>query len=116
MVKPLMFYGTPAWHPSINENITKFEKLQKRALRFVQGWQIPEARKTELLTVKQQLDYNDLTFFRKCLDGDTDMDAMARITPGRIIRGDTGEHRRLILPKARTDLGRHSFSSRLAKQ
>jgi hypothetical protein len=41
------------------------------------------AKKTQLLNLDQQLKYNDLTFFRKCLDGDTDMDAMARITTGR---------------------------------
>jgi len=85
MVKPLMFYGTPAWHPSTQTNVAKFERVQKRALRFVYGRHIPEAPKTELLTVPQQLAYNDLTFFRKCLDGDTKMDAMARITTGRVM-------------------------------
>ncbi|CAB3370560.1 Hypothetical predicted protein [Cloeon dipterum] len=33
MVKPLMFYGTPAWHPSTQCNIQKFERVQNRALR-----------------------------------------------------------------------------------
>jgi hypothetical protein len=113
MVKPLMFYGTPAWHPSTQTNVAKFERVQKRALRFVYGRHIPEAPKTELLTVPQQLAYNDLTFFRKCLDGNAEMDAMARITTGRVMRNSDGEHR-LIPPKARTDLGLHSFSFRLA--
>jgi hypothetical protein len=34
MVKSLMFYGTPAWHPSTEVNKTKFERVHKRALRF----------------------------------------------------------------------------------
>jgi len=63
---------------------------------------IPEVPKTELLTVLQQLAYNDLTFF--CLDGDAEMDAMARITKGRVTRNSDGEHR-LIPPKSRIDLG-----------
>jgi hypothetical protein len=115
MVKPLMFNGTPAWHPSTQVNVDKFVKVQKRALRFVYGRHIPEESKSQLLTVRQQLKYNDLTFFRKCLDGDTDMDAMVRITTGRVMRNSDGEHR-LIPPKARTDLGLHSFSFRLATQ
>jgi hypothetical protein len=40
-----------------------------------------------------QLRYNDLTFFFKCLDRDVDMDAIARITTGRIMRNSNGEHR-----------------------
>jgi len=115
MVKPLMFYGTPAWHPSTEVNKTKLERVHKRALRFVYGRHIPEQNKTQLLNVDQQLRYNDLTFFRKCLDGDTDMDATARITTGRTMRNANGEHR-LIPPKVRTDLGIHSFSFRLATQ
>ncbi|XP_059489267.1 uncharacterized protein LOC132204659 [Neocloeon triangulifer] len=115
MVKPLMFYGTPAWHPSTQVNMKKFERVQNRALRFVHGRHISEAAKKELLSVQQQLKYNDLTFFRKCRDGETNMNAMARITVGRVMRNTDGEHR-LIPPKARTDLGLQSFSFRLAQQ
>ncbi|CAB3387866.1 Hypothetical predicted protein [Cloeon dipterum] len=76
MVKPLMFYGTPAWHLSTQCNIQKFERVQNRALRFVHGWHVSEKARKELLTVHQQLSHNDLIFFRKCLDGETGMDAM----------------------------------------
>jgi hypothetical protein len=96
-------------HPSTEVNKTKLERVHKRALHFVYGRHIPEQNKTQLLNVKQQLRYNDLTFFGKCLDVDTDMDAMTRITTGRIMRNSNGEHR-LIPPKVRTDLGIHSFS------
>ncbi|CAB3378975.1 Hypothetical predicted protein [Cloeon dipterum] len=37
MVKPLMFYGTPAWHPSTQSNIQKFERVQNR-VRSVRAW------------------------------------------------------------------------------
>jgi hypothetical protein len=48
------------------------------------GWHtLYGAEQNAAANVHQQLRYNDLTFFRKCLDGDTDMDAMARITTGR---------------------------------
>jgi len=102
-------------HPSTQVNKTKLERVHKRALRFVYGRHTHEQNKTQLLNVDQQLRYNDLTFFRKCLDGDTDMDATARITTGRTMRNSNGEHR-LIPPKVRTDLGIHSFSFRLATQ
>jgi hypothetical protein len=84
MVKPLIFFGTPAWHPSTGVNKDMLEHVHKRAFRFVYGRHIPEQSKTRLLNVDQQLRYNDLTLFRKCLDGDTD--AMARITTGRVMR------------------------------
>ncbi|CAB3368687.1 Hypothetical predicted protein [Cloeon dipterum] len=86
MVKPLMFYGTPAWHPSTQCNVQKFERVQNRALRFVHGRHVSEKARKELLTVHQQLSHNDMTFFRKCLDGETDMDAMERIVVGRTMR------------------------------
>jgi len=111
MVKPLMFYGTLAWHPSTRKNVAKFERVKKRALRFVYRRHIPEAPKTELLSVPQQLAYNDLTFFRKFLDWDAEMDAMAQITKDRVMRNSDGEHR-LIPQKSRTDLDIQSFSFR----
>ncbi|CAB3374422.1 Hypothetical predicted protein [Cloeon dipterum] len=115
MVKPLMFYGTPTWHPSTQCNIQKFERVQNRALRFVHGRNVSEKARKELLTVHQQFSLNDMTFFRKCLDGETDMDAMERILVGRTMRNADGEHR-LIPPRARTDLGVHSFSFRIVQQ
>ncbi|CAB3384673.1 Hypothetical predicted protein [Cloeon dipterum] len=89
MIKPLMFYGTPAWHPSTQCNIQNFERVQNRALRFVHGRHVSEK---ELLTVHQQLSHNDMTFFRKCLDGESDMDAMERIIVDRTMRNVDGEH------------------------
>jgi hypothetical protein len=84
--------------------------------RFVYRRQIPDASKTELLLVDQQLLYNDLNFFRKCLEGDAEIDAMARITAtGRVMRNSGGQHR-LNPPKVRTDLGHGSSSYRVATQ
>jgi len=94
--------------------VDKFERVQKRALRFVYGQQMPEAPKNELLIIPQQLAY--LIFFRKYLDGDAKIDGMARIGRGRVMRNSDVEHR-LIPPKARTDNGTAStLSFRLATQ
>ncbi|CAB3388561.1 Hypothetical predicted protein [Cloeon dipterum] len=115
MVKPLTLYGTPVWHPSTQSNINKFERVQNRALRFVHGRDVSENASKELLTVHQQLSLNDMTFFRKCLDGETEMDEMERIMVARTMRNADGEHR-LIPPRSHTDLGLNSLSIRIAQQ
>jgi hypothetical protein len=99
-----------AWHPSTEVNKTKLERVHKRALHFVYGRHIPEQNKTQLLNVDQQFRYNDLTFFRKCLDEDTDMDAMARITTGRIVRNSNCEHRLIPQERALTSVSTRSLS------
>ncbi|CAB3387418.1 Hypothetical predicted protein [Cloeon dipterum] len=116
LVKPKLFYGSPAWHPSTKTNTEKMIRVQNRALHFIHGRRIPPPIQQNFLSVPAQLVYNDLLFFKKCLAGVTDYDAMARITQGRVHRGDDPLHPRLQQPPARTDLGKNVFDFRVVKE
>ncbi|CAB3387096.1 Hypothetical predicted protein [Cloeon dipterum] len=116
LVKPKLFYGSPAWHPSTKTNTEKMIRVQNRALHFIHGRRIPPPIQQNFLSVPAQLVYNDLLFFKKCLAGVTDYDAMARITQGRVHRGDDPLHPRLKQPPARTDLGKNVFDFHVVKE
>ncbi|XP_065335024.1 uncharacterized protein LOC135936210 [Cloeon dipterum] len=117
LVKPKLFYGTPEWHPSTKTNTEKMIRVQNRALHFIHGRCIPPPNQQNLLSVPAQLEYiNDLLYFKKCLAGVMDYDAMARITPGRVHRGNNPLHPRLQLPSSRTYLGKNIFDYRVVKE
>jgi hypothetical protein len=84
MVKPILFYGTPAWCPG-KTNIGKIERVQRRALKFIHGSNPPLTKK--IMPVEMQLRYNDLHFFKKCETGDIDCNVRERIVERRTLRG-----------------------------
>ncbi|CAB3386481.1 Hypothetical predicted protein [Cloeon dipterum] len=59
---------------------------------------------------------NDLIFFKKSLCGLTQYNAMARITEGRVNRGDDPLHPRLQQQPARTELGQNAFDYRIVAE
>ncbi|CAB3387627.1 Hypothetical predicted protein [Cloeon dipterum] len=95
LVKPKLFYGTPAWHPWTKANIGKMARTQNKALHFIYGRHVPPPQNMKMLSVPAQLVYNDLLLFKKSLCGLTDYNAMARIIVGRVHRGDDPQHPRL---------------------
>ncbi|CAB3384667.1 Hypothetical predicted protein [Cloeon dipterum] len=105
LVKPKLFYGTPAWHPWSKANIRKIARTQNKALHFIYGRHVPPPQNMKMLSVPAQLVYNDLLLFKKSLCGLTDYNAMARIIVGRVHRSDDPQHPRLQQPPARTGLG-----------
>jgi ribonuclease P/MRP protein subunit RPP40 len=113
LVKPIMFYATPAWTPALKVNTQKLVKVQKRALRFIYKNNAPPPRQQNIMPIEMQLRYNDLVFFKSCLSGATDFDPMGRIIEGRIMRGVEGEHRRLIPPRVRSEFGQSAYSFRI---
>jgi hypothetical protein len=115
LVKPIMMYGQPSWHPTSQGNTSSLEKVQKRGLHFIFGRHLPPPRQQGIMPISMQLRYTDLNFFKKCLSGATDFDARARIIEGRVLRGDDSRHPRLQQPPARGELGRSSFSYRIVK-
>jgi hypothetical protein len=72
MVKPILFYGTPAWHPN-GTNIKKIDRVQQRALKFIHGSNAPIKKQKKIKPVEMQLRYTDLLFFKKCETGDIDL-------------------------------------------
>ncbi|CAB3387105.1 Hypothetical predicted protein [Cloeon dipterum] len=113
LVKPKLFYGTPAWHPWTKANIGKMARTQNKALHFIYGRHVPPPQNMKMLSVPAQLVYNDLLLFKKSLCGITDYNAMARIIVGRVHRGDDLQHPRLQQPPARTELGQCVFDYRV---
>ncbi|CAB3375200.1 Hypothetical predicted protein [Cloeon dipterum] len=116
LVKPKLFYGTPAWHPWTKTNTEKMARTQNKALHFIHGRHVPPPEKQNMLSVPAQLAYNDLLFFKKSLCGLTEYNAMARITEGRVLRGDDPLHPRLQQPPARTELGQNAFDYRIVAE
>ncbi|CAB3382996.1 Hypothetical predicted protein [Cloeon dipterum] len=116
LVKPKLFYGTPAWHPWTKTNTEKMARTQNKALHFIHGRHVPPPEKQNMLSVPAQLAYNDLLFFKKSLCGLTEYNAMARITEGRVHRGDDPLHPRLQQPPARTELGQNAFDYRIVAE
>ncbi|CAB3388827.1 Hypothetical predicted protein [Cloeon dipterum] len=117
LVKPKLFYGTPAWHPAWTKtNTEKMTRTQNKALLYIHGRHVPPPEKQNMLSVPAQLAYNDLLFFKKSLCGLTEYNAMARITEGRVHRGDDPLHPRLLQPPARTELGQNAFDYRIVAE
>jgi Reverse transcriptase (RNA-dependent DNA polymerase) len=82
MVKPILFYGTPAWHPN-KTNVTKIDKVQSRALKFIHGSNASIEKQKKIMPVEMQLRYTDLLFFKKCETGDIDCDVRERLGGAR---------------------------------
>ncbi|MGL5405370.1 MAG: hypothetical protein ACRDCT_21800, partial [Shewanella sp.] len=114
MVKPILFYGTPAWHPESKGNVEKIEKIQRRALKFIHGKSAPAVDK-KLMPVCKQLAYNDLLFFKKCETGAIDCNARERIIEQRVLRGSSANAHPKLQPMhpPRTKFAEHAFSFRV---
>jgi len=117
LVKPILFYGTPAWSPiNTDANMNKLIKMQKRGLHFIHGKHLPPVRDQNMLTIEMQLRYNDLLFFKKSETGVIDFDARARISiASRVLRGDNPLRPRLQPPPFRTHDGQCAFPVRVVK-
>jgi hypothetical protein len=64
LVKPIMTFGLPAWHPTTAENTNKLEGLQKRALHFIHGRQLPPVHEQVVMPMAMHLQHTDLVFFK----------------------------------------------------
>jgi hypothetical protein len=56
------------------------------------------------------LEYTDLVLLHRCTTNNTDSDVRARITEGRVLRGDDIQHPRLQPPTTRIEFGRRAYS------
>ncbi|CAB3387840.1 Hypothetical predicted protein [Cloeon dipterum] len=115
LVRPVMTFGLPAWHPTTQDNVNRLERVQKRAVHFIYGRNPPPANEQKIMPFPMLLRYNDLIFFKKCECGETDFNARARIIEGRVLRGDSGQHPRLQPPPTRSVFGQRAFSFRVVK-
>ncbi|CAB3381625.1 Hypothetical predicted protein [Cloeon dipterum] len=65
LIKPILTFGLPAWHPTTQANTTKLERVQRRALRFIHGRRPPPPQEAKIMPIQMHLDYTDLNFFKK---------------------------------------------------
>ncbi|XP_065336851.1 uncharacterized protein LOC135937619 [Cloeon dipterum] len=115
LVRPVMTFGLPAWHPTTQDNVNRLERVQKRAVHFIYGRNPPPANEQKIMPFPMLLRYNDFIFFKKCECGETDFNARARIIEGRVLRGDSGQHPRLQPPPTSSVFGQRAFSFRVVK-
>jgi Reverse transcriptase (RNA-dependent DNA polymerase)/Endonuclease-reverse transcriptase len=115
LVKPIMTFGLPAWHPTTAANTNKLERVQKRALHFIHGRQLPPVTEQQLMPMAMHLQHTDLVFFKRCTAAATDFDVLARLSEGRSMRGDDLRHPRLQPPTTRSEFGRRAFSFRVVQ-
>ena len=76
MVRSILTFGTPAWHPTSKSNLDKLERVQGRATRLILGYKktAPESAATRLSrcklpSISDYLDRVDIKFLSKCLSG-----------------------------------------------
>ena len=108
LIRPIMFHGTPGWHPTTAENVLKLQRLQNRASRFIFGKSRSHELDGRIMSIKQHLMYTDLLYLYKCRNGLLDTDITQAVTSGRPIRGQEGVVR-LIPPKVRTTFYQKGF-------
>ena len=79
MVRSILLYGTPAWHPTSKANLEKLERVQGRATKLIMGYKrtAPVSAETRLISCKlpsinNYIEQADLKFLSKCLSGACD--------------------------------------------
>jgi hypothetical protein len=115
MVRPLLLYGTPAWHPTTQENLLKLERIQRKGLRFIYGASPPTPAVSKILPLASHLLLNDMCYVSGPLSGRIRSDVMSGVAEGRVIRGQGGVHR-LIPPRARTTARQCNFVYRAVNE
>ena len=104
-------YSSSVWDPHTPDNITKIEKVQRRAARFTTNTYTRESSVTKLL---QNLKWTPLserrarsksTLFYKALNGDIHLP----INNLNLTQATTRQQQNFYVPYARTNAYKHSF-------
>ena len=108
LIRPILTYGAPAWHPTTKENVHKIQLLQNRVSRFIYGKDCTHELDGKILSHNLHLNFLDLLYFYKCRNNLIDSNVTSAVVEGRPFRGQDGVNR-LIPPKARTSLYQQGF-------
>jgi hypothetical protein len=111
LIRPVMSYGAPAWHPTSNENMKKLQLLQNRVSRLIYGYDSTHKLDCKIMSHVNYLKFLDIFYFYKCRNDLVDVRVTDVVTTGRVIRGGGGVNR-LIPPKVRTSLYQNGFVCR----
>ena len=108
MIRPILCYGVPGWHPTTKENVHKLQLIQNRASRFVFGKMNTHMLDRFIMSHENYLKYMDCIYFFKIRNGLLDCHVTDAVVVGRPIRGQEGVNR-LVPPRARTSMYQQNF-------
>ena len=108
LIRPIMMHGTPGWHPTTKDNISKLQRIQNRASRSIFGKRCSHELDNRIMSVNHYINYTDLLYFYKCRNGLIDSSITQVVVTGRAFRGQEGVYR-LIPPKVRTTMYQRGF-------
>jgi hypothetical protein len=103
LIRPILVFGAPGWHPTSCDNINKIQLIQNRASRFIYGKDRTHELDKCIMSHKNYLSYLDILFFHKSRNGLIDYSISEVVQEGRPIRGQDGINR-LVPPRARTTM------------
>jgi Reverse transcriptase (RNA-dependent DNA polymerase)/Endonuclease-reverse transcriptase len=115
LIRSVMTYGCPAWHPSTKANVKKLESIQNRATKFITGRKDCNSKErltlSRLLSLENNLKLVDVVFLKKMFANEIDLDPLARVQLSyRSVRYDKGV--KLCPPFARTSQYQDGFYCR----
>jgi hypothetical protein len=108
LIRPVITYGAPSWHPTTNENLNMLQIIQNKAFRFIYGKNYTHELDRYNISHANYLSYIDMLVFFKARSGIIDTSLTNCVTEGRPIRGQEGTPR-LISPRARTSIYQNGF-------
>jgi hypothetical protein len=129
LVRPLLLYGTPAWHPNSQQNLCKLERVQNTATRLILGREAyyyvngvknkyggnVRNNMCNLPSISDLLYRQDVSFLHKCMLGIVDLPVFSdnRITvrskPSKLRGGNSTQ---LIVPTINVGYYNNSFFPR----
>ena len=87
LIRPILTYGAPAWHPTTKENVHKIQLLQNRVSRFIYGKDCTHELDGKILSHNLHLNFLDLLYFYKCRNNLIDSNVTSAVVEGRPFRG-----------------------------
>ena len=117
LVRPIITYGVPAWHPTSSTNIMKLEKVQKKATSFITGQfhsSEERLRMTNLISIEYLLKEIDILFFKKIVLNLVDI-GPCRVSVNKNNKSRTNLVGMVNPPFARTAMYLNGFYCRVAK-
>jgi hypothetical protein len=118
LVRPIITYGVPAWHPTTSTNIMKLEKVQRRATVFITGQyhsSKDRLKMTNLISIEHLLQEIDIVFFKKIILNMVDIGPLSRVSVNENNKSRTNLIGMVNPPFARTSMYQNGFYYRVAK-
>ena len=123
-VRPKLEYCSPAWRPWMKKDINRLERVQKRAVKMINGLQgktyEEKLKELNLLSLEERRERGDMITCFKIMRGleDTDRDRffdLVETEPSRVTRNTTNKLNMKHQP-FQTEIRKYSFAVRVPKK